>query len=177
MNPQWNSLPTYTANNTGASSVKGNVCSVHGRKQGAPLVPSNRASLQAGDPLVSASASPHHVVGLPPFDIRDLSTSRSRDGRLSEVLSPRGREGRGNAEDTLLERNIVYDRLMSGQATETGEIPPSYGEAVASAARARSASRMGRGTQCEGEAERADGEESGNRSRSRLRQSVVAEGR
>lgn len=45
-------------------------------------------------------------------------------------------------EDTLLERNIVYDRLMSGQLTETGEEPPSYGEAVANAIRsARSASR------------------------------------
>jgi hypothetical protein len=45
-------------------------------------------------------------------------------------------------DDTLLERNIVYDRLMSGQETETGELPPSYGEAVAHAIRsARTASR------------------------------------
>ena len=82
-----------------------------------------------------------------------------------------------NTEDTLLERNIVYDRLMSGQATETGETPPSYGEAVAIAARAKSASRMGRGLRDEGEEERERGEESGSRSRSRLRQSVVAEER
>ena len=43
----------------------------------------------------------------------------------------RERQPAGGDEDTLLERNIVYDRLMSGQETETGEVPPTYGEAVA----------------------------------------------
>ena len=45
----------------------------------------------------------------------------------------RERQPAGGEEDTLLERNIVYDRLMSGQETETGEVPPTYGEAVAHA--------------------------------------------
>ena len=44
-------------------------------------------------------------------------------------------------EDTLLERNIVYDQLMSGQVTETGEVPPTYVEAMASASARQRASR------------------------------------
>ena len=75
----------------------------------------------------------------------------------------------------MLERNIVYDRLMSGQETETGELPPSYGEAVANAIRSasRSASRQGRAGP--GEFGGARGREFGtqsqstSRSRSRLR--------
>lgn len=35
----------------------------------------------------------------------------------------------------------MYDRLMSGQETETGEVPPTYGEAVAVAHTVRPASR------------------------------------
>jgi hypothetical protein len=58
----------------------------------------------------------------------------------------------------LLERNIVFDRLMSGQETETGEVPPTYGEAVAHAVRSasRSVSRA-----------RGDVSEVSSRSRSR----------
>ncbi len=107
---------------------------------------------------------------MPPFDPREASTSRSRDRRASEAVP---KDGRGEGEDSLLERNIIYNRLMSGQVTETGEVPPSYGEAVASAVRARSASRPGRGGQ-DGREGREGREESGSRSRSRLRQSILA---
>lgn len=167
MNPQWNSLPTYTANNPGSASTAGNVCSVHANKHAAPLLPSHRTSHQPTDPLISASTPPGRNLGLPQVDIRESSTSRSRDRRGSDATPIGDREGQ---EDTLLERNIVYDRLMSGQVTETGAIPPSYGDAVASASavRARSASRGGRGMERD---ERGDSE---SRSRSRLRESVVA---
>ena len=37
-----------------------------------------------------------------------------------------GTRRREEGDDTLLERNIVYDRLMSGQETEEGDVPPSY---------------------------------------------------
>lgn len=46
--------------------------------------------------------------------------------------------GHPEHDDTLLERNIVYDRLISGQEAETGEEPPTYKEAVANAIRSAS---------------------------------------
>jgi hypothetical protein len=41
------------------------------------------------------------------------------------------------APDTLLERNIVFDRLMSGQESEQGESPPTYDEALQNRSRSR----------------------------------------
>lgn len=160
VNPQWNSLPTYTANNTGPNSTAPSVCSVHGLKHTAPLLPAHRAFNQAVDPLITSSAPSIQGQSLSPVNVREASTSQSRDRHSIEHAS----SGQTETEDSLLERNIVYDRLMSGQVTETGEVPPTYGEAVASAIRSRSASGTGR----EGR------EESESRSRSRLRQSLVA---
>lgn len=97
---------------------------------------------------------------------------------ITEV--PRRRE---DGDDTLLERNIVYDRLMSGQETEEGDIPPSYGEALAGVP-----DRIQRGGSGEGRRRsvtpsagqrgqspmrfRAGDGDVGGRSRSRLRQEV-----
>ena len=119
------------------------------------------------DPLTGTWIPPRHNLALPHVDIRESSVSRSRDRRPSEALPPVQAEGH---EDSLLERNIVYDRLVSGQVTVTGEVPPSYGDAVASAssARAQSASRAGGGM------ERDQRDQSESRSRSRLGHPVVA---
>jgi hypothetical protein len=103
------------------------------------------------------------------MDVRDHSSSRSRDRRLSEQvpIQPDGTSHSGTAGDTLLERNIVFDRLVSGQETETGEVPPSYGEAVAVpvAVEGRSRSRGGRPRIDDGERGSREG-----RSRSRVGQ-------
>jgi len=170
VNPQWNSLPTYSAAHSGSTTSPRNICSVHASKHLAPLVPNRKTPIAAPDPLVTSSSPPISRPSLSRANSgRESSTSRSRERAMSDATIARGREG-PVVEDTLLERNIVYDRLMSGQMTETGEVPPSYGDAVASgnSARARSASRVGRGI------ERDVREENGSRSRSRLRQSVVA---
>ena len=54
---------------------------------------------------------------------------------------------RDEGDDTLLERNIVYDRLMSGQQTEEGEVPPSYeAAALATAAEGIAGSRSRQGS-------------------------------
>lgn len=85
---------------------------------------------------------------MPPTDrTRDHSAPAGleRDAQ-SDVSVTAPLDARGDHEDTLLERNIVYDRLMSGQETETGEHPPSYGEALQSAqGESRSVSRGPRG--------------------------------
>ncbi|EIW71659.1 hypothetical protein TREMEDRAFT_42980 [Tremella mesenterica DSM 1558] len=127
VNTQWNSLPTYAAVNptTGIPPITG--CTVHSR------IPIPRL---AADPIVSSTPQ-FRNISLAPMTLhhrRDSSASRSSSVPRVE-------------EDTLLERNIVYDRLMSGQITETGEVPPSYGEAMASTRRrtSSSVSRLGRG--------------------------------
>jgi hypothetical protein len=90
----------------------------------------------------SATGAPPYVPG---------SSTRPTDSRISGLVplsTVRERQTPGGEEDTLLERNIVYDRLMSGQETEMGEVPPTYGQAVGDAIRSasRSASRArGRG--------------------------------
>ena len=110
---------------------------------------------------------------IPPIDVGESSISQTRSHQAGEILpAARGDDRRGDHEDTLLERNIVYDRLMTGQETETGELPPTYGEALASAERAGSATRMGRSRSDQLEEGEREGRES--RSRSRLRQSVAA---
>lgn len=116
VNSAWNSLPTYSSAHPAGSLAPTNVCSIHNnpRKQIA-LAPSAASSSQPYIPGSSTRPTDSRVSGLVP-----LSTVRER-------------QPAGGEEDTLLERNIVYDRLMSGQETETGEVPPTYGEAVAHA--------------------------------------------
>lgn len=74
---------------------------------------------------------------------RSLSAVRSTSERGSSV----GGDGSETVEvpDTLLERNIVFDRLVSGQETEAGEEPPTYDEVLQHEVReARSRSRSTR---------------------------------
>ncbi|WVW86802.1 hypothetical protein I302_108857 [Kwoniella bestiolae CBS 10118] len=112
VNPQWNSLPTYSVLNRGMMTTPG-VCSIHGTKSTTPNT-SGTARGDTNNNLISTSST----VVQPESHIHRRGTADQ---------PPNGENG----EDTLLERNIVYDRLMSGQQTETGETPPSYGEATA----------------------------------------------
>jgi hypothetical protein len=116
VNAAWNSLPTYSSAHPAGTPFISQGCSIHNnpRKQIA-LAPSSGSSAQSYVPGSSTRPTDSRVSGLVP-----LSTVRER-------------QPAGGDEDTLLERNIVYDRLMSGQETETGEVPPTYGEAVAHA--------------------------------------------
>lgn len=141
VNTAWNSLPSYSTSHPARIAAPASVCSIHNnpRKQVA-LAPS------------TSSSGPSYTPG---------SSTRPPDSRVSGLVPlgvARERQLAGGEEDTLLERNIVFDRLMSGQETETGEVPPTYGEAVAHAVRSasRSASRA-----------RGDSAEVGSRSRSR----------
>ncbi|WVF68589.1 hypothetical protein IAT40_003358 [Kwoniella sp. CBS 6097] len=173
VNPQWNSLPTYSVVSRNISSVPG-ICSVHGSKPGASNNQS-RSGVPVQDSHISSSSTMGAVIGnvrglaidTPPSFSGGGDSSHAGPSRRGtvDIGSPSGGE---SGHDTLLDRNIVYDRLMSGQVTETGEVPPSYGEALAAAeaARSRSVSRvrdmdepimMGRGRS------------EGGRSRSRLR--------
>ncbi|WRT69571.1 uncharacterized protein IL334_006559 [Kwoniella shivajii] len=133
VNSHWNSLPTYSALNRGVSSIPG-VCSVHGNKSTAPIAgsgrPENNLISTASSIIIHPHASDVGSSHIPRRATVDLTTGPTETG-----------------EDSLLERNIVYDRLMSGQQTETGEIPPSYGDVLAEAARgsgrnSRSVSRV-----------------------------------
>jgi hypothetical protein len=126
VNSAWNSLPTYNSSaHPSGVATPSHTCSIHNnpRKQVA---------------LAPSSSNPAYVPG---------SSTRPTDSRVSGLVplsTVRERQPAGGEADTLLERNIVYDRLMSGQETETGEVPPTYGEAVAHAVRpaSRSASRV-----------------------------------
>lgn len=136
VNTQFNMLPSY--DHAGVEQPSGG-CPIHGR----PL--SHRIGLAAaGGNLIGAAdmarAAAAHGMHTATNALSGLKGRASGpDWELGE-LRPHG--GHENHEDTLLERNIVYDRLMSGQETEEGREPPSYGEAVANAIRsARSASR------------------------------------
>ncbi|WOO77581.1 Arrestin-related trafficking adapter 3 [Vanrija pseudolonga] len=125
VNTQFNSLPSYDRTFFEQGAV-GRGCSMHAKLASAPLAP--RAVPIGNDKTPRAPSS-----SLP----QDLP---SPNLAATSGHTPHGKHE--DHEDTLLERNIVYDRLMSGQETEAGEEPPTYGQAVANAIRsARSASR------------------------------------
>ena len=136
MNPAWNSLPSYSTSHPGGTLNPASVCAIHNnpRSQIALAPSSSSSSTHPGGPSTSSHAgasrqtTSSRISGLPPLDPSHPSK------RTHTADGPGG-------EDTLLERNIVFDRLMSGQETETGEVPPSYGEAVAQAVRRASRSQ------------------------------------
>ncbi|OCF37134.1 cyclin binding protein [Kwoniella heveanensis CBS 569] len=211
VNPQWNSLPTYSVVSRNISSVPG-ICSVHGSKSGATSGQS-RSGVPVQDSHISSASLIGATVGntsdTPPsfgvdphagpsrrgtmdagsssggggFDLGPLhihphshhnsfsSTTNTNQSphpaAVQPVSTPPAMQESG--QDTLLDRNIVYDRLMSGQVTETGEVPPSYGEALAAAeaARSRSVSRV---RDMDEPVMMGRGRSEGGRSRSRLRE-------
>lgn len=128
VNTQYNMLPSYDRAGVEQPHLG---CPIHGRPPPQRLGGSNL--------IGAANAATHNalVAGLKNVHIA------THDGPPPREREPHGPHGPHDThEDTLLERNIVYDRLMSGQETEEGREPPSYGEAVANAIRsARTASR------------------------------------
>ncbi|WVQ96129.1 hypothetical protein IAU59_003231 [Kwoniella sp. CBS 9459] len=199
VNPQWNSLPTYSVVSRNISSIPG-ICSVHGSKTGASSNQS-RSGVPVQDSHIASSSTMGGLVGgdAPPSFGQDSHAGPSRRGTVDASTSANGGFDLGpvhihphhnsvssstnpvqpvstppaaamqeSGQDTLLDRNIVYDRLMSGQVTETGEVPPSYGEALAAAEEARSRS-VSRVRDMEEPVMMGRGRSDGGRSRSRLR--------
>ncbi|EJT51081.1 cyclin binding protein [Trichosporon asahii var. asahii CBS 2479] len=121
VNTQYNMLPSYERAGSDTPSMG---CPIHGRPPPTRLGGSNL--------IGAASVGAQHAI-----------TAGLKNVHITHEVPQREPHGSHEGhEDTLLERNIVYDRLMSGQETEEGREPPSYGEAVANAIRsARSASR------------------------------------
>ncbi|BEI91031.1 uncharacterized protein CcaverHIS019_0311010 [Cutaneotrichosporon cavernicola] len=164
VNTQYNSLPSYDRVDIDPSPL-GKGCSIHGRaaehhrNPGSALIGVGTSVLnslthpsqlynhdrdrgsQPGTPGTPGNLTPH------PYTAPHSGTHTPiLAGAITPPQPPHGSHAPGQAEhdDTLLERNIVYDRLISGQEAETGEQPPTYKEAVANAIRsARSASRVG----------------------------------
>ena len=175
VNPAWNSLPSYSTSHPGSNTNQASVCAIHNNpRHQVALAPSSSSHAPStngvGGPSASASTSTStraptdsRVSGLPPLD-----PSHPRNQRST------ANGGGGDGEDTLLERNIVFDRLMSGQETETGEVPPSYGEAVAQAvSRASAGASHGHSRGQSASASRSRGT---SRSQSRVRGEVVEVG-
>jgi hypothetical protein len=135
INPQYNSLPSYER--LGADQHPLQVgCSVHAKSGGAEVLP--KTVLIGTSAVTNAASHTTHAASHAAHAVTD-ATFGTHSPQLRPELPP---NPHASEDDTLLERNIVYDRLMSGQQTETGELPPTYGEAVANAIRsARSASR------------------------------------
>lgn len=174
VNPAWNSLPSYSTSHPGSSSNPASVCAIHNnpRHQIALAPPASTSTSGPASAVMNA-------VGIPSPVTTTASTQRPLpDSRISGLPPLDGNvQKRGSAsahganeEDTLLERNIVFDRLMSGQETESGEVPPSYGEAVAHAVSRASVS--GGGASGSGHT-RGRGSASASRSHSRVRGEVV----
>ncbi|WVQ75076.1 hypothetical protein IAR50_004685 [Cryptococcus sp. DSM 104548] len=171
VNTSYNSLPTYSVTQRNFVSTPG-ICSVHNAKS-APPVPIGM-SRNSSNTISTGEAT---VSGTPPTALASLPEEHHPHGHLlphphrrseAEPVGSAPTTPGGDGEDTLLERNIVYDRLMSGQVTETGEVPPSYGEAIAEGVRDRSVSRV---REYDASAPNGRGVSSsrGSRSRSRLR--------
>ncbi|CAK9780678.1 hypothetical protein CC85DRAFT_313564 [Cutaneotrichosporon oleaginosum] len=160
VNTQYNSLPSYDRVDMEASPL-GRGCAVHARAE--------QQKINTGNVLIGAGASVLSTLTHPAqlYHMSERSSPAGTPGHLTPhahtvahtgahtpispgAISPplpgHGSHAPGQPEhdDSLLERNIVYDRLISGQEAETGEKPPTYKEAVAHAIRsARSASRAG----------------------------------
>lgn len=57
---------------------------------------------------------------------RQSSDSSSASAAETSPVSPAATLRHMNRHDSLLRSNSIYERLMSGQETETGEAPPAY---------------------------------------------------
>ena len=163
-----NSLPTYSAVNTGAFGSAPGVCTIHSGlhkrfAHHAPVTSLNEQTPNSHISGVAVSSAPEVA------ESSSRGRAQSRDRHAAREVSAHGTR---DSADTLLERNIVYDRLMSGQELETGEMPPTYGEAIGASRRGKSPAqgeeRMGR-SRIHGDDAGAIWVQSASRSRSRLR--------
>jgi hypothetical protein len=131
VNTQYNTLPTYSTPSAALVGGSTSHCSVHGNKPlgcdariGASTAPGAGPSSSRIGPAIPSLAALAASFPVSERRVPDSSTSRHEDGG-----------------DTLLERNIVYDRLVSGQESEAGEAPPTYVEALSARHSSRSRSR------------------------------------
>ena len=164
VNPQWNSLPTYSSFNPSSTAVLTGLCSIHGTKHKAATATGPGSNLSAAATAGSHISRPGSAVNLsghpsatgladmnglplPPGFTAGIASAPGSSSGLHALAQANGSatpvhvRRREEGEDTLLGRNIVYDRLMSGQETEEGDIPPSY----EAAAQATAAEGMGGG--------------------------------
>lgn len=170
MNPRWNSLPTYSTYNPSSTAVLTGLCSIHGTKHRAATATgpgsSTNGTVGVGSHIsrpgsaINLSGHPSAVGmadmnGLPlPPGLGGADTGISSVPGSSSGLYALGQAGgsahgpmrRPEGDDTLLERNIVYDRLMSGQETEEGEMPPTYEAAASATAAVGSSGGLGSGS-------------------------------
>lgn len=116
VNNQLNTLPTYAAFfPISGQQVSLGTCKVHGAKMTVP-------------PLVDESATAPAAI-LQNTTISGLVGGRQATNGSSGAGTARRVGELDERTDSLLGRNIVFDRLVSGQESEAGEAPPTY-EAV-----------------------------------------------
>lgn len=124
--PQYNSLPTYSSFIPNSPAMLTRLCSVHGSKAGNTSAQTALISRHSGS--VGSTILTNGVLlgqsGQSGSRV-DLAHSNAHPPSPFHHTNTNGKR-REEGDDTLLERNIVYDRLMSGQETEEGDVPPSY---------------------------------------------------
>jgi len=138
---QNSSLPSYQSTTlVNASNSLQSTCRMHRSQNGLNEVPID----------ISPQTQSHYLTttitrsGVSPNSAarragRSVSTARGRGSESVGAGSTNGSDTTPTQEapDTLLERNIVFDRLMSGQESEQGESPPTYDEALRNRSRSR----------------------------------------
>ncbi|GHJ86661.1 hypothetical protein NliqN6_3063 [Naganishia liquefaciens] len=152
-NSQWNSLPTYAPDSVPPAAATAIHCRIHSNGRGGPgQVPLELSAGLINSTTVTRATSHHRGQRYSPSPApgataRSLSAVRSTSDRGS--VAGGDHHDMVEVPDTLLERNIVFDRLISGQETEAGEEPPAYDDVLQSEAgyeirEARSRSRSAR---------------------------------
>ncbi|TRM69068.1 hypothetical protein BD626DRAFT_391817 [Schizophyllum amplum] len=108
-NPEWTALPRYSETFQGAqedSAPDGCPCEEHELHHGPKLVLERVASKLSSD----SASSLVSAVDSQPINLAVMPSLRTRQI------------------DALMERNVRFERLVSGMETESGDAPPAYGE-------------------------------------------------
>ncbi|KAJ9119687.1 hypothetical protein QFC22_003397 [Naganishia vaughanmartiniae] len=132
-NSQWNSLPTYLPDSLPTAANTAVHCRIHNGRGAIGQVPLELSPGLINSTTVTRATSNTRGARYSPSPApggttRSLSAVRTASDRGSSL----GGDHSETVEvpDTLLERNIVFDRLVSGQETEAGEAPPTYDEVL-----------------------------------------------
>ncbi|PPQ87441.1 hypothetical protein CVT25_008177 [Psilocybe cyanescens] len=113
-NPEWTSLPRYDAVFDDSQAITPN-CPCQVARSKAQAEATSRA-------MSSMSSALERVTSRQSSDSSGASAAETSPVFPSTMLSLRHM----NHHDTLLRSNSLYERLMSGQETESGEAPPAY---------------------------------------------------
>ncbi|KAL1695910.1 hypothetical protein GGG16DRAFT_121259 [Schizophyllum commune] len=111
-NPEWTALPRYSETFQGAledTNMDDCPCAEHERRQNAPKLVLERTATKASS---DSSLSTVSAIDSTPINPASMPSLRSREM------------------EALMERNVRFERLVSGMETEAGDAPPAYGEAV-----------------------------------------------